>query len=168
MSNDRNRMPRSSIVRVCWETVILLKRWWQMVEWLTMRPGRHDPVLSIILTSGMLTLWPTPVAAQVGVSGAEQVLCAEGINLAQLVTLGLGLMSMYFILKFFLRAMTGLDTRGEVIATRDPVVDRRKKRRYGKLQTRDSLYSLGAALLPLFVPVFLNVVGIDVVSCLFP
>lgn len=98
------------------------------------------------------------MAAQVGVSEAEQILCAERVNLTQLLTVGLGLASMYYILKFLLRLMKGLDKAGK------PAVSRG----YFAHQVQDSVYSLVAALIPVFIPVFLNVAGIDVVACLFP
>lgn len=109
---------------------------------------------------------PAGPPAQAGVSEAEQVLCTGDAPVAQLVTVGLGLASMYFFLKFLLRAQYGFDKRGDVPSGRDPTVNARKKSRFGKLQTRDALYSLLAGLVPVLVPVFLRAVGIDVVECL--
>lgn len=131
--------------------------------------GRLDLFASMIAIASILILFGTaPVSAQVGVDTTEQVLCSSGgINIAQLITIGLGLMSVYFILKFLWRLMTGFDKAGEVRLDRDPAVDRMKKQRYLKLQIRDSSYSLLAALLPVLIPVFLEVAGIDTVSCLF-
>jgi hypothetical protein len=147
----------------------ILPRYWHRIVQIAIQPGRQDLFGSIFVTAGLLALFETaPVSAQVGVGATEQLLCGSGsINIAQVVTLGLGLMSAYFIFKFLWRLMTGLDKAGEVRLDRDPAVDRLKKQRYLKLQIRDSSYSLVAALLPVLVPVFLQVAGIDTVSCLF-
>lgn len=106
-----------------------------------------------------MSLWSTPVTAQVGIRAAEQLLCQSGgVTLGQAITLAFGLLSGYFILKGLLRVMIGLDKAGR------PDVDSR----YLPLQFRDAGYSFLAALLPLFVPVFLTAVGITPVSCLLP
>lgn len=97
------------------------------------------------------------IPAQVGVSEAEQVLCNEQVPIAQIITVGLGLYAAYLILKFVLRLMKGFDKAGSIHV----------KRGYFAHQVKDSSYSLLAALLPVFIPVFLNVIGIDVVECLF-
>lgn len=109
---------------------------------------------------------PVGLPAQAGISEAEQVLCTGNAPVAQLVTVGFGLASMYFFLKFLLRAQYGFDKRGDVPSGRDPTVNAMKKSRFGRLQTRDALYSLLAGLVPVLVPVFLRAVGIDVVGCL--
>lgn len=110
-----------------------------------------------------------PVAAQVGVSEAEQVLCSDGFNVAQLLTVGLGLVSMYLILKALLRMMVGLDNAGatELVGS-DGVRRTDAAGPYGRRQARGGIYSLVAALLPVFIPVFLSVIGVDVASCLLP
>lgn len=107
------------------------------------------------------------VPAQVGVSGAEQVLCSGTVTVAQLVTVVLGLISMYFILKGMVRMMIGLD----VIGKPEHVGNDGRRRTdkvdpYGRQKARGGVYSWVAALLPVLVPVFLSVVGIDVASCL--
>lgn len=111
------------------------------------------------------------IPAQVGVSEAEQVLCTSsaGINVAQIITLGLGLISMYFILKGLLRLMTGLDNAGatELVGS-DGVRRTDAAPAYGRQQARGGIYSWVAALLPVLVPVFLNVAGISVADCLIP
>lgn len=149
--------------------VTTLLRYWHRGVRIVIQPSRRDLFGSMVTIASILVLFgTTPVSAQVGVGATEQVLCSPGgINIAQLITIGLGFMSAYFILKFLWRLMTGLDKAGEVRLDRDPAVDRMKKRRYLKLQIRDSSYSLVAALLPALVPVFLEVAGIDTVSCLF-
>lgn len=132
--------------------------------------GRHDLGSSVVVTVCVLVpLWARPVAGQVVGSATEQLLCqTAGLNLAQLVTIGLSLLSGYYILKFLLRGMYGVDKVGEVPTGRDHSVNTQKKYRFRDLQPRDALYSLVAALLPVLVPAFLNVAGIDVVACLFP
>ena len=144
-------------------------RWIAAQSSTAIRSDRRDLFGSVFaIVSVFILFGAAPVSAQVGVDTTEQVLCSPGsINIAQLITIGLGLMSAYFILKFLWRLMTGLDKAGEVRLDRDPTVDRMKKQRYLKLQIRDSSYSLIAALLPVLVPVFLEVAGIDTVSCLF-
>lgn len=126
------------------------------------RPGRHDLYLSVCAVALLLMpLQASPVAAQVGVDEAEQVLCAgtTGFNIAQIITVGLGLISMYFILKFLIRMMTGLDKAGSTDSGAQA---------QGKQEAKGGIYSLIAALLPVLVPVFLNTAGINVASCLFP
>ncbi len=93
---------------------------------------------------------------QIGISEAEQVLCHDQVPIAQLIMIGLGLFSMYLIVKFVLRLMKGLDKAGSIHVDRG----------YFAHQVQDSFYSLVAALLPVVVPVFLNLVGINVVECL--
>jgi hypothetical protein len=146
---------------------VLLQCWHESVR-RAVRPGRHDLLGSMLTTASILTpLWAAPVTAQVGVGATEQILCTGSVNIAQLIALGLGLMSMYFLLKFLWRLMTGFDKAGEVRPDRNPAVNRRKKRRYLELQIRDSSYSLLAALLPILIPVVLQVAGINTISCLF-
>lgn len=125
------------------------------------RPGRHDLFLSVFVTGSLLApLWASTVAAQVGTSEAQDVLCAtSGINVAQIITIGLGLVSAYFILKFLVRMMTGLDKAGSTDSG---------AQQQGKKQAKGGIYSLVAALLPILVPAALNVANIDVVSCLLP
>jgi hypothetical protein len=145
-------------------STVLLRYWYGSVR-LAVRPGRHDLLGSMLI---LTPLWAAPVTAQVGVGATEQILCSPGrVHIAQLIALGLGLMSMYFLLKFLWQLMTGFDKAGQVRPDRDPAVNRRKKRRYLELQIRDSSYSLLAALLPILVPVVLQVAGINTVSCLF-
>jgi hypothetical protein len=128
---------------------------------ITTHPGRHDLFLSVFVTSAILApLLASRVAAQVGTSEAQNVLCStSGINVAQIVTIGLGLISAYFILKFLFRMMTGLDKAGSTDSS---------SQQEGKSQAKGGIYSLVAALLPILVPAALNVANIDVVSCLFP
>jgi hypothetical protein len=147
----------------------VLLRYWRGSVRMAVQSGRHDLFGSMLTTASILTpLWAAPVTAQVGVGATEQILCSPGrVNIAQLIALGLGLMSMYFLLKFLWRLMTGFDKAGEVRPDRNPAVNRRKKRRYLELQIRDSSYSLLAALLPILIPVVLQVAGINTVSCLF-
>ncbi|WP_330631934.1 hypothetical protein [Halocatena halophila] len=138
------------------------KRIFHTAAHVLMRPGRHDLYLSVILIATALSpVLARPVAAQVGVSEAEQVLCSgsTGFNIAQIITVGLGLISMYFILKFLVRMMTGLDKAGSTDSGAQA---------QGKQEAKGGIYSLVAALLPVLVPVFLNVAGINVASCLFP
>lgn len=126
------------------------------------QPGRHDLYLSVSTVALLLMpLQASPVAAQVGVDEAQQVLCngSSGFNIAQIITVGLGLISMYFILKFLIRMMTGLDKAGSTDSGAQA---------QGKQEAKGGIYSLLAALLPVLVPVFLSTAGIDVVSCLFP
>jgi hypothetical protein len=134
-----------------------------------MHPERHNIGGSLLGMSGVVApLWAQPVVGQVGVDATEQVLCADGVNITNVITVGLGLYSVYLILKFLLRAMWGADKRGEVPGNRDPKVNESKKQIFGFLQVQDSLYPLVAIFLPVLVPVFLNLAGIDVVSCLLP
>ncbi|RRJ28496.1 hypothetical protein [Halocatena pleomorpha] len=93
---------------------------------------------------------------QIGISAAEQVLCNNQVPIGQLITVVLGLFSMYLILKFMLRLMKGLDKAGSIHV----------KRGYFAHQVQNGSYSLLAALLPVVVPVFLNLVEIDVVECM--
>lgn len=51
---------------------------------------------------------------------------------------------------------------------RDPVLNAQKKSRYERLIVRDSLYLLAGIGLPIFYPVLLAAMGIDVPACLFP
>lgn len=76
---------------------------------------------------------------------------------------------MYFIIKGVLRMMVGLDNAGatELVGS-DGVRRTDAAPAYGRRQARGGVYSLVAALLPAIVPVFLNVAGIDVASCLLP
>lgn len=137
---------------------------------LALFPGRHDLYLSGSVTGVLIAaLLADPVAAQVGVSEAEQVLCSDGFNAAQVLTVGLGLVSMYLILKALLRMMVGLDNAGatELVGS-DGVRRTDAAGPYGRRQARGGIYSLIAALLPVFVPVFLSVIGVDVASCLLP
>lgn len=143
---------------------------WRAFRWSVFQPGRHDLFVSLFLTAGLLLpLGATPVVAQVGVSEAGQVLCSGTFNLAQLLTVGLGLISMYFILKGLLRMMVGLDNAGSTeLVGSDGVRRTDAAPAYGRRQAKGGVYSLIAALLPVLVPAFLNVAGIDVVACLFP
>jgi hypothetical protein len=137
---------------------------------LVTQPGRHDLVSSVLVTASLLApLWATPVAAQVGVSETEQVLCSGALNVAQIVTIGLGLVSGYFILKGMLRMQIGLDIihRLEHIGA-DGRRRTDKTPKQGKKKARGGIYSWAAALLPVFVPPLLAVAGVDVVSCLLP
>lgn len=107
------------------------------------------------------------IPAQVGVSEAEQVLCSGTVNIAQIITVGLGLISMYFILKGLIRMMTGLDNAGSTeLVGSDGVRRTDAAPAYGRQQARGGINSWVAALLPVLVPVFLNAVGINVVDCL--
>lgn len=125
------------------------------------QPGRHDLYMAVLVTALFIApLWTRPVAGQVGVSEANEVLCGgTGFNIAQIITVGLGLISMYFILKFLIRMMTGLDKAGSTNSG---------AQQEGKQEAKGGVYSLLAALLPVLVPVFLNTAGINVASCLFP
>jgi hypothetical protein len=148
----------------------VLRRAWAAIVQLVVQPGRYDLALSVVGTSILVgPLWTTPVTAQVGTSAAEQVLCGEGINTAQWITIGLGLISAFFILKFLLRVMLGLDIihRTEHIGA-DGIRRTDATPKQGKKKARGGFYSLAAALLPVFVPPVLAIAGIDVVSCLFP
>lgn len=126
------------------------------------RSGRHDVALSLGVTLPTLPL-------QVGVSEAEEVLCSGTFNIAQVITVGLGLISMYFILKGLIRLMTGLDNAGSTeLVGSDGIRRTDAAPAYGRQQARGGIYSWVAALLPVLVPVFLNVAGINVADCLFP
>ncbi|WP_248911054.1 hypothetical protein [Halocatena marina] len=136
-----------------------------------MSSGRHDLVLSVggsgsLLVPSMID----PVLTQVGVSEAEQVLCSGGFNISQLTVVGFGLLSMYLILKGLIRMIVGLDIVGkpEIVGSdgirRTDAVDP-----YGRQKAKGGVYSIVAAIFPIFfVPVFLNVIGIDVAGCLLP
>ncbi len=109
----------------------------------------------------------TPV--QIGVAEAEQVLCSGPISIAQLITIGLGLISTYLILKGVLRLMVGVDNAGATELVGSDGIRRTKAApAYGRRQARGGIYSVVAALLPTIVPVVLGVMGINVISCLFP
>lgn len=69
------------------------------------------------------------------------MLCSGGFNVAQLVVVGLVTISGYFLLKAVVRALNR--------------------------QVRGGIYSLVAAVVPLFVPAFLTMIGVDT-ACLFP
>ncbi|WP_248908559.1 hypothetical protein [Halocatena marina] len=146
-------------------------RWRQRLLRTLIHTGRHDLVLSVGMTTALLIpLLAKPVAAQVGVSEAGQVLCSGSFNIAQILTVGLGLLSMYFIFKGLIRMMQGLDNAGattlSVPEIEDEVYDTPQE--YGHQQARGGIYSIAAALLPSIVPAFLAVAGIDVIACLFP
>lgn len=146
-------------------------RWRQRLLRMLVHTGRHDLVLSVCMTTALLIpLLAKPVAAQVGVSEAGQVLCSGSFNIAQILTVGLGLLSMYFIFKGLIRMMQGLDNAGAttllVPEIEDEVYDNPQE--YGHQQARGGIYSIAAALLPSIVPAFLAVAGIDVIACLFP
>lgn len=163
-------MIRSLIVDGLGTTTTGLHHCWHGLGRIVTQPGRHDLFASVCLTGGLLApLWTTPVAAQIGVSDAGAVLCSGALNIAQLLTVGLGLVSMYFILKGLIRMMVGLDNAG---ATELVGSDGRRRTDdagpYGRRQARGGVYSVMAALLPVIVPIFLKVAGIDVVTCLFP
>ncbi|MFC6965066.1 hypothetical protein ACFQL7_28030 [Halocatena marina] len=133
--------------------------------------GRHDLVLSVGVTICLLgPLVAEPVAAQAGVSEAGQVLCTGTFNIAQLTTVGLGLLSMAFILKGLVRMMQGLDNAGAttLLVTESDANTYDTPQGYGRQQARGGIYSIIAALLPAIVPVCLSVAGIDVIACLFP
>ncbi len=85
--------------------------------------------------------WLDRITQQIGSSEAEQMLCSGGFNVAQLVVVGLVTISGYFLLKAVVRALNR--------------------------QVRGGIYSLVAAVVPLFVPAFLTVIGVDT-ACLFP
>lgn len=101
--------------------------------------------------------WVTPAAAQIGVSDVEQMVCAETNNLAQLLEVGLGGISIYFFLKFLLRLVRGFKAFDDSSDSGGSFTK----------NVKSSLYSLFAGLLPVFILVALNVVGIDISSCLF-
>ncbi|WP_330630477.1 hypothetical protein [Halocatena halophila] len=106
---------------------------------------------------------------QIGVGEAEQVLCSGPISIAQLITIGLGLISTYLIIKGVLRLMMGVDNAGATELVGSDGIRRTKAApAYGRRQARGGIYSVLAALLPTIVPVLLGVAGINVVSCLFP
>jgi hypothetical protein len=125
------------------------------------QPGRHDLFLSISLVAIVLApLMAGSTSAQVGISNAQEILCAgSGLNLSQIITIGFGLISGYFILKFVYRTMSGLDKAGSASSS---------KQSQGKTQAVGGLYSLAAALLPLIVPLLLSTAGINFVTCLMP
>lgn len=144
------------------QVMTVIRRFGRQVVQILTQPGRHDLYLSVCAIAVFLVpLQASPVAAQVGVDEAEQVLCngSTGFNIAQIITVGLGLISMYFILKFLVRMMTGLDKAGSTDSGAQA---------QGKQEAKGGIYSLVAALLPVLVPVFLSTAGINVASCLFP
>ena len=150
--------------------ITVLRQAWATIVQLVTQPGRHDLTGSVLVISILVgPLWARPVTAQVGTSAAEQVLCGEGINTAQWITIGLGLISAFFIFKFLLRVMLGLDIihRTEHIGA-DGIRRTDATPKQGKKKARGGFYSLAAALLPVFVPPLLAVAGIDAVSCLLP
>lgn len=107
------------------------------------------------------------VPAQVGVSEAQQVLCNGSVPIARLITVGLGLASMYFFFKFLVKAQVGFDKAGDVPPGRGASKNRMKKNRYKILQTRDALYSLLAGVLPsLMLLVVFPAMNINVIGCL--
>lgn len=145
-------------------TTLQLLRWSARTFYrLLTQPGRHDLYLSVIFTFVLLSpFFIDPAAAQVGIGDAEDILCdtaATGFNLAQLITIGFGIISGYFILKFLFRTMTGLDKAGS------PQTSTQQE---GKQSAKGGVYSLIAALLPLIIPVFLSTAGINAVDCLLP
>jgi hypothetical protein len=146
------------------------RRLWAAIVRLVIQPGRHDLGSSLLVTASLLIpIWARPVAAQVGVSETEQVLCSGALNVAQIVAIGLGLVSGYFILKGMLRMQIGIDIihRLEHIGA-DGIRRTDATPKQGKKKARGGVYSWAAALLPVFVPVLLAVAGIDYVSCLLP
>lgn len=137
------------------------------------QPGRHDLLTSVVVTASLLaSLGMTPVAAQVGVSETEQLLCSGALNVAQIMTIGLGLVSAYYVLKGMLRMQFGINNAGEgtELVGNDGIrrVWDGDARAYGRRHARGGLYSWAAALLPVIVPAVLAVAGIDYVSCLLP
>lgn len=104
-----------------------------------MPPGTQKtaPVALISVVSA----WIDGIDPPLGISETEQLLCSSGFNVGQIVVGGLILVSAYFFLKAVVRAVNR--------------------------EIRGGLYSLVAAVLPLFVPAFLTVTGIDT-ACLFP
>lgn len=103
---------------------------------------RFDPrkTSTPVFLAGFVPVW-LDWGRQLGLSEAEQVLCSSGFNIAQLVVVGLVMVSAYFILKAIIRALNR--------------------------QIRGGLYSLIAGIVPLFIPAFLTAIGVDT-ACLFP
>jgi hypothetical protein len=161
---------RSHLVHATAPVLSMIRRGWNRLCRVVLHPGRHDLFVSMLLTASVLApVWTRPVAAQVGVSATEEVLCTGAVNIAQLVTIGLGMVSMYFILKGVVRIQLGVDNAGAIeLRGSDGVRRTDAAGPYGRRQARGGLYSISAALLPVLVPVFLSVAGVNVVSCLFP
>lgn len=125
------------------------------------QPGRHDLFLSVAV---MVVLFAPAladrVAAQDMYQQANEVLCAgDTVTIAQLVTLGFGVISAYFIMKFLYRTMAGLDKAGSASSS---------VQGKGKSQAKGGAYSLIAALLPLLAPALLQAMGVSYVACLIP
>lgn len=151
------------------ELLTVVRQCRQRLRRFVSQPGRHDVVLSMIVAWVFLApLLAEPVAAQVGISAAEQVLCAEGGNIAQLIGLSLILASAYFSVKIIVQLQYLADKRWTKPPGRDPQLNAKKKREFEKFQVRDTMYSVVGALLPVLYPVLLNAAGINVVGCLFP
>lgn len=82
-----------------------------------------------------------PVVSQLGISDAEQLLCSSGINVGQIVVVVLVAVSVYFILKSFVRILNR--------------------------ELRGGVYSFIAGVFPLFIPGVLVAAGVDT-GCLLP
>ena len=98
--------------------------------------------------------------AQVGTDQASSALCGStSVDIARLVTIVLGILSGWFVLKAIPRAQFGLDKMG---STNEQTV------REGKSQARGAGYSVGAAVVPVLFIAGLEAAGIGVVSCMMP
>ncbi|RRJ31031.1 hypothetical protein [Halocatena pleomorpha] len=94
-----------------------------------------------VILPGVVLLLLDRIDLPIGISKAEQMLCSSGFNIGQLVVLGLGMISAYFLLKAVIRAVNR--------------------------QVRGGAYSLVAGILPLCIPTALTVLGVDT-TCLLP
>lgn len=111
--------------------------------------------ISITVTAGAFA---TPVAAQ-GVDAADSVMCGGGggPNLGRIVTILLGLLAMYFIVKAIIQTMAAFDKMNS---------PREQEHYEGQKQLKSAGSTAGAALVPVLAGPLLDVMGINTISCL--
>lgn len=123
---------------------------------IVMQPGWGDLYTSVVGTAILLgPLWVIlAIAQELGIGMAKDVLCSAGrmgVSLPLLITLGLEIVMVFFLLKFLIRVMISLARAG-----------------MGTLEIRDTAYSLVAALLPAIASGLLTVGGSSLSACLYP
>ena len=111
--------------------------------------------VSITVTTGAFA---TPVAAQ-GVNAADSVMCGGngGPDLGRIITIILGLLAMYFIVKAIIQTMAAFDKMNS---------PREQEHYEGQKQLKSAGSTAGAALVPVLAGPLLDVMGINTISCL--
>lgn len=121
----------------------------------TTQSGWRDLYVSSVGTLVLLIpLWiVSEIAQTLGIGVVEDVLCntgQTGTSVSQLVLIGLGLITMFFIMKTLIYAVVAID-----------------KVEDSETEPQTVAYSFGAALLPAFILTLLQFGGVNVASCLF-